>query len=73
MGYWSADSCVELVDRWIWFHRIRDFRLTGGISGLSVLVWVALLGLFSDVVSIVGFKVYCALAHDINKCFQRDF
>ena len=72
-GYWSADSCAGPADRWIWFHRIRDFRSTDGISGLPILVWVALLGLFSDVVSTVGFEVYCALAHNINKCFQRDF
>ena len=48
-------------------------RLTGEISCLSILVGVALLSLFSYVISMVGFGAYCALAHDINKCFQRDF
>ena len=73
MGYRSADSCVGPVDRWIWFHRIRDFRSTGGIFGLSILVWVALPCLFSNVVFMMGLGAYCALAHDFIKCFQRDF
>ena len=72
-GYRSVDSCAGPVDQWIWFHRIRDFRSTSGISGLLILVWVALPRLFSNVVSMVGFGTYCALAHEFNKCFQRDF
>ena len=53
------------VDRWNWFHRNRDFRYTGGSTGLPFLVWDALPGLFSNGVSSVGFWAYCALAHDI--------
>ena len=73
MGYRSTDCGAGSVDWWIWFHRIRDFRSTDGISNLPILVWVALLSLFSDVASMVGFGANCALADDLNKCFQRDF
>ena len=58
------------VDRWdIGLPIPVPDRSTGMIFGLPILVWVALPGLFSDVVSMVGFGVYCALAHDLNKCF----
>ena len=66
-------SGFDRSDRWIWFHRIRDFRSTGGIFGLPILVWVALLGLFSDVVSMVDFGVYCALAMILINVFKEIF
>ena len=58
-------SLCRPVDRWFWFHRSRDFQYTGRSTGLPILVWDALPGLFSIVVSSVGFWTFCALAHDI--------
>ena len=49
--FWSSESGI--------FGRLIDIIL-------PILVWIALPGLFSDDVFIVGFGTYCALAHYFN-------
>ena len=73
MGFRSTIFRVRSVDRSFWVDRIKGFRSTDWISGLPILVWVISQTCFLMILIMFVFGAYCALAHDFNKYFQRDF